>query len=68
MEAWERGFLAMPERLAEMTRLKETFHIQDKKPSLEWMTECITAISVEVDETENREYRTELIAIQTKQR
>ena len=46
MEAWERGWIAAPERLTELASLREAFLGQDNKPSRQWMLECMTTTSV----------------------
>ena len=46
MEAWEEGWEAMTERLAEMANLRAAFRARIEKPSPQWVTECITAITV----------------------
>lgn len=46
MEAWEQGWESMTERLAEMANLRTAFQARVEKPSLQWVTECMTAITV----------------------
>ena len=50
MEDWEWGWESRTERLAEMAQLRAAFHARIEKPSLQWVTECMTAITISLFE------------------
>jgi len=62
MEDWERGWLLMPERLLELRNLKAAFQAREERPSLQWMTECLAAITTSLSEADSGSDKIELVA------
>lgn len=65
MEDWEYGYVRMPERLLELAELEQAFQAQKQKPSLQWITECMTAISLSLSEVDDLAEKIELVATLT---